>query len=84
VAGRHKRDFLVKPSEQSTNAEAKNPEARCEECGCYGAMEVAGRVLCEDCYSLCGACCTEFTPEQNPSQPSSGKPATDEKQSRCL
>jgi hypothetical protein len=32
---------------------------RCERCGRFDAQEVAGRVLCTDCYSNAGACCAE-------------------------
>jgi hypothetical protein len=32
-------------------------DRRCEECGVFGATEIAGRVLCPDCLANCGACC---------------------------
>jgi hypothetical protein len=33
---------------------------RCESCGRWGAVEIAGRPLCDDCRQGCGSCCPEF------------------------
>lgn len=33
----------------------------CDECGRFGAMEVADQKLCPECYSNSGACCAGNT-----------------------
>ncbi|HWL15501.1 MAG TPA: hypothetical protein VNR00_07845 [Opitutus sp.] len=37
-----------------------NEDAVCSACGCFGAYQFDGRVLCAECYAGCGACCAEF------------------------
>jgi len=34
-----------------------NENLICDECGRFGAVEVAERKLCPDCYETCGSCC---------------------------
>jgi hypothetical protein len=34
-----------------------NESIPCELCGLFGAVEIADRKLCVDCYQNCGACC---------------------------
>jgi hypothetical protein len=31
----------------------------CEICGCFDAIEIGERHLCEQCYGGCGSCCSE-------------------------
>jgi len=37
----------------------KNESIACDTCGRFGALEVNGKWLCEECYTLCGSCCHE-------------------------
>jgi hypothetical protein len=37
-----------------------DPDARCDRCGTFGAMDVGDRRLCEECCSGFGSCCLEF------------------------
>jgi hypothetical protein len=36
-----------------------DPNASCENCGCFGAYGFDGKVLCLDCYEQHGSCCHE-------------------------
>jgi hypothetical protein len=42
---------------ESKSPKPVNEAAACEECGQFGAMEIAGRQLCPDCVSLAGCGC---------------------------
>ena len=35
----------------------KSEAERCNRCGVFGANEIAGEWLCQDCYVNAGACC---------------------------
>lgn len=40
------------------NSEIKaSDDLVCDECGRFGAIEVADRKLCPECYETCGSCC---------------------------
>lgn len=34
--------------------------AACDECGHFGAFDLSGRMLCQDCYQGACSCCPEF------------------------
>ena len=34
-----------------------NEDAACERCGNFGALEIAGKILCADCVELAGCSC---------------------------
>jgi len=44
----------------------KDDSATCDRCGKFGAMEAGNQWLCEDCFALGGACCSEFDEEPQP------------------
>jgi hypothetical protein len=46
-------------SETGSGSFTKDETVACEKCGRFGALEVNGKHLCEDCYTLCGSCCQE-------------------------
>ena len=37
-----------------------DPDGRCDRCGGFSPLDLGDRLLCEDCYRLCGSCCPEF------------------------
>ena len=37
-----------------------NENLACDECGRFGAIEVADRKLCPECYETCGSCCPDL------------------------
>lgn len=43
-----------------TSERTPDPEARCDECGAFGAMAFGDRLLCPECYAGKGSCCPEF------------------------
>jgi hypothetical protein len=43
--------------QQVANLRYEGAAAACEECGQFGAMEIAGRQLCPDCVALAGCGC---------------------------
>ncbi|OAI56999.1 hypothetical protein AYO49_00325 [Verrucomicrobiaceae bacterium SCGC AG-212-N21] len=53
-------------SSMSENSASPNPAPEapptlyCEECGKLDAERIGDRVLCLDCYTGCGSCCSEF------------------------
>jgi len=59
-------------SETSHGSFTKNESVACETCGCFGALEVNGKHLCEECYTLCGSCCQEKEEERAGDSETSG------------
>ncbi len=42
-----------------------NETVPCDECGRFGAIEVADRKLCPECYETSGSCCPGLGREEN-------------------
>jgi hypothetical protein len=52
-----------RPIETAAKPHEESPA--CDVCGQTGAVEIADRVLCPECYQGCGSCCSDIDQSSN-------------------
>jgi hypothetical protein len=49
-----------RPTCENVQAVQADADARCADCGCFGAYHFDGHTICADCREQRGACCAEL------------------------